>query len=294
MSFLRHAEAHEQLMDLTLEPQLLRRLAAAVSEGGQKAKDDPLIAHIVSCATCRGVLASWERTHATVRQALDGPPGSAVVPLESLAGDAPILAPAELRSAVLDLVSASPQVTDPEPSPDRLADGSEAYLRRSQPRSMARRFLPLVAVVGIVALAGGLAINQSTRLEDARRETAALEEVAAVVDRVLRDPGHRVVELRAADGVAAGSISWSSRDLVVLTGALQPPPAGMIYACWIERDGARSPVGQMWFAGDTAFWTGSLDEWATTSFGSGTFGVSLEPIVGQRGHPAVLVGDLGT
>jgi hypothetical protein len=122
---------------------------------------------------------------------------------------------------------------------------------------------------------------------------ALLEAVAASLNRVLRDPDHQVVDLRGADGTASGSLSWSSRDLVVLTTALEPPPADRVYRCWIERDGKRSPVGQMWFAGDTAFWNGTLDDWATTSFeAGGTFGVSLEPVAGPAGNPAVLVADL--
>jgi hypothetical protein len=49
----------------------------------------------------------------------------------------------------------------------------------------------------------------------------------------------------------------------------------------------------MWFAGDTAFWNGTLDEWATISFeAGGTFGVSLEPVAGPAGNPAVLVAEL--
>jgi hypothetical protein len=51
----------------------------------------------------------------------------------------------------------------------------------------------------------------------------------------------------------------------------------------------------MWFAGELAYWSGSLDDWAETSFaGGGTFGVSLEPTEGPVGNPAVLVADLGS
>jgi hypothetical protein len=51
----------------------------------------------------------------------------------------------------------------------------------------------------------------------------------------------------------------------------------------------------MWFSGETAYWSGSLDEWATISFDAGgTFGISLEPVAGSGGNPAVLVADLGS
>ncbi len=298
MIVLGHAEAHERLMDLTLEPDALHGLAVALAKSRGGPENDPLAAHILSCATCRDVVASWERTHATVRHALSASADAVEASLGELAYDEHVPAPPALRSAILELVEGSLE-GEPRPSPrPQLAEqGAEAAPTRRMGfvgASLGRRLLPLAAVLGIVAVAAGLVVNQSARLDEARRETAALEAVAATVDRVLRDPGHRVVDLRAADGVPVGSISWSSQDLVVLTGALPPPPAGKIYACWIERDGVRSPIGQMWFAGTTAYWTGSLDEWATTSFGSGTFGVSLEPLEGPRGHPAVLVGDLGT
>lgn len=302
MTAFEHAEGHERLMDLTLEPEALRRLSSAVAEAhGQT--DDPLVAHIISCATCRDVVASWERTHATVRRALAGGPGLAEPHLADLDDDERMLAPASVRTSVLEMAGrASREDGSPAPvtspvapltSPGHGVVGGPPAGPSRRGIDLGRRLLALAAVIGIIAVAGGVVIDQSRRLEQAHRETAALEAVAATVDRVLRDPAHSVVDLRAADGTAAGSISWSSRDFVVLTGALQPPPAGRIYACWIERDGVRSPVGQMWFAGETAFWTGSLDDWATTSFGSGTFGISLEPVAGPRDNPALLIGDLG-
>lgn len=298
MTAFGHAEAHERLMDLTLEPGALRRFAMALADGGESAMTDPLLAHVGGCATCRDTLASWKRTHDTVRHVLTGGSQAGDIGLADLADDEHIVAPAALRSALLELVDRAPERARPPTAIEGHDRGNMARARparlfrwRSQP---GRRWLGLVAAFGIVAIAGGLVLDQSTRLDQARRETAALEAVATTLDRVLRDPGHVAVDLRAADGTPAGSISWSSRDFVVLTSGLQPPPAGSIYACWIERDGVRTPVGQMWFAGGTAFWTGSLDGWATTSFGSGTFGISLEPVDGARGHPAVLVGDLGS
>lgn len=301
MTAYQHAEAHERLMDLTLEPEALRQFASTLADSGRPETDDPLVAHVLACATCRDVVASWEGTHDTVRHALAGKSGDDEITLADLAHDDPIAAPATLRSTILERVTAAPFDGPVSTETDRDQGRVTVVPRmmRVRPgrlqlgRQLGRRWLPLVAVLAVVVVAGALVLNESARLDQARRETAALEAVAATVDRVLRDPSHSVVDLRAADGAPAGSISWSSRDFVVLTSALQPPPAGRIYACWIERGGVRSPIGQMWFAGATAYWTGSLEDWATTSFGSGTFGISLEPVNGPRGNPAVLVGDLG-
>jgi hypothetical protein len=277
---LGHAEAHERLADLALEPGALDQIGPP--------DGDPLAAHIVTCESCRAEIEEWKQTQARLDEARGTGPSR--LDLADLATDDPITTPPALRGAILRAVRTAPVPVPagPEPPPLPLPGARRAFRIPG-----ARRLLPLVAVLAVVAVGAGLAIDQAARLDRAHQQTAALESVAATVDRVLRDPNHRVVDLRGADGVVRGSLSWSSHDLVVLTTALEPPPPDRVYRCWIERDGERSPVGKMWFAGATAFWNGTLDEWATTSFeAGGTFGVSLEPISGPVGNPAVLVADL--
>jgi hypothetical protein len=283
---LGHAEAHERLADLALEPGALDRLG---SPG-----DDPLAAHVVTCDSCRDEIADWKRTHARLDEARGT--GASRLDLADLATDDPIAPPPRLRRAILEAVrrlppevAVLPAAAEPEVAPVPLAPVRRRIFRGPG----IGRLLPLVAVLAIAVIGAGLIVSQASRLDRAQQETAALEAVAATVDRVLRDPNHHVVDLRGQDGVVRGSLSWSSHDLVVLTTALEPPPPDRVYRCWIERDGERSPVGKMWFAGATAFWNGTLDEWATTSFeAGGTFGVSLEPISGSVGNPAVLVAEL--
>ncbi|MEW5992375.1 MAG: anti-sigma factor, partial [Chloroflexota bacterium] len=171
-----------------------------------------------------------------------------------------------------------------------LTAGREPRLRR-----VGRIVLPLVAVLAVAVVGAAALLDQSARLGAADGQIALLEGMTASLDRVLSDPDHVTIELRTADGTAAGTLAWSSHDLVVLTTALEQPAPDRVFRCWIERDGKRSPVGQMWFAGDTAFWNGALSEWATISLDAGgTFGVSLEPAEGApEGNPAVLSADLG-
>jgi len=281
VTHLTHSEAQDLLADLVLDAGNVDS-AALDRLAGQ-----PLSEHLASCAECDRDLAAWQRTHAAVRAALVDPADPAHPHrLADLAGDEPIGAPAELRSVVRNRARIGLMQPSARPQPREV--------RGVRRRPMTRRLLPLVAVFAVLLVAGGALLDQGTRLDAARAEAAALQAVTATLDRVLADPNHRVVELRGADGVAAGSISWSSRDLVVLTTALAAPPAGSVYRCWVEVDGKRSPVGQMWFAGKTGYWTGTLDAWGTTSFGDGaTFGISLEPIAGSTGGPAILVGQLG-
>jgi len=291
-----HAEAHERLADLALEPGALDRLGSPGT--------DLLGAHVAACETCRRDVEAWRRTHARLLEARG--PAEDGLGLADLADAEPIAAPAEVRDAVLaaarrsqgagrspGAAGATMVVGSATVVPGRGAGSGTVVRLADRSRPALRRILPLVAALAIVAVGAGVLVDQAARLDRASREVASLEAVAASLNRVLNDPDHRTVDLRAADGSAAGTLAWSSRDLVVLTTVLEPPPPDRVYRCWIERDGKRSPVGQMWFAGDTAFWNGTLDEWATTSIeAGGTFGVSLEPVVKPEGNPAVLSADL--
>ncbi|MBI2777782.1 MAG: hypothetical protein HYX57_11055 [Chloroflexi bacterium] len=278
-----HGEAQELLADLVLDAGAVDKLA-----------DTSLAAHVESCAECGRDLRAGQRTRAAVRAALVGPYDPAhPLRLAELAHDEPIPAPAALRSVVKNRA----RIGIMEPSAGVEPLGAEAPRvgvgvgRRFLPGG---RFLPLVAALALLVASGGLLLEQGARLDEARAETAALQAVTATLDRILADPAHRLVDLRTADGSVNGSLSWSSRDIAVLTLALDPPSRDQVYLCWIERDGVRSPVGRMRFAGRAAFWTGSLDEWATTTFDAGgTFGISLEPVSGPVGNPAILVADLG-
>lgn len=292
MSPLSHSEAHEQLADLALEPAALDRLARTIEAPVGAATLDPLAVHVASCQTCRAEVEQWQRVHGTVAEALAG--GDAPIRLADLAGEPLAPAPATLREAVASIARPARPGSGPGGSagvgqPERVTSERSLGVR------VTRRLLPLAAVVAIVAVTGGLLLDKSRQLDRATADAAALAAVTVTLDRVILDPAHRAVELRTADGVAGGSVVWSSHDLVVLTTSLSTPPANAVYRCWIERDGKRSPVGRMFFADGTGYWTGSLDDWATTSFQAGsTFGISLEPASGSRGSPAVLVADLGS
>jgi anti-sigma-K factor RskA len=121
-----------------------------------------------------------------------------------------------------------------------------------------------------------ITLDQARSRLDAEQEAAALSEVVATMDRVLAEE-HAVVQLRAPDGSSAGSISWSRHDWVVLTSALAEPAAGQVYRCWLEDDNGSLPIGEMEFAGGTAYWVAAVDDWQTWEIGPTTrFVVSRE------------------
>ncbi len=303
---LEHAEAHERLADLALEPDGLVGLedGGGLDEGGARAGglDDPLRAHVRTCEACRTEIDAWRRTQAALDAAREPMPGEGPggrTSIADLVAGERFAAPASIRATLRASIGATGErPAAPDPVPATRPAGLEApEVPRVPARSNSRRALPwlgLAAALVLVVAGAGVLVQRNADLDAARREASALEAVAATVDRILREPEHWVVELRTADGTANGTLSWSNHDLVVLTTALAAPPPDEVYRCWVERDGRRAPVGRMVFAGGTAFWVGSVDDWATVTLDpGGTFGISLEPAAAPEGNPPVLAATLG-
>lgn len=272
MTGMDHAAAHELIEDLLLEPARLAGL-----EGSTAADDVALREHLAGCPACRADLDGWRRLQRGLADAL---PDSADV---ATAAVAPIELRPSLRAGVISAVRGSDAPTTP------------ISMLRARSRRRVAAWVGLAASIIVFTGAGVITVDQVARRSAAEAEARALSTAIAAVDRVLAAPGHRVVPLNGTDGASAGSISWSSHDLVVLTTALQPPGSDQRYRCWLEEGGGSVPVGTMYFAGGTAYWIGSLDEWATFQIGPATrFVVTLEAAdAEQRSGTAVLAADLG-
>ncbi len=134
-------------------------------------------------------------------------------------------------------------------------------------------------------------------IETQARQIAALAKVATWSHRIDGEPDAEYVVLEGtANGGsgAEGTLAFSpgTKELVVLAQGLPEPAAGMQYRCWVETDGGRRRIGQMFFGGDVAYWVGPVD--TLTGVGPGTrFGVSLVPAEGDSlaGDP-ILLGEL--
>jgi hypothetical protein len=268
-----HAAAHERIEDLLLEPARLADLQSSSASDDVALRD-----HVAGCPACRADLEAWRGLQLAIRDALpasEGAARAAVLPVELRAS---------LRAATIDAIH----------RPTTHATSRAVGPARDRPRLMA--WLSLAASIVVLAGAGLLTVDQVTQRAAAESDARALTTAIAAVNRVLAEPSHRVVALNVPSGAAAGSISWSSHDLVVLTTALTAPAAGQRYRCWLE-DGATSvPIGWMEFAGPTAYWIGTLDQWATFQIGPATrFVVTLEPAGGTtRTGADVLSADLGS
>jgi hypothetical protein len=269
-----HAAAHERIEDLLLEPARLADLQSS------SASDDvALREHVAGCSACRADLDAWRGLQLAISDALpatEAAARAAVMPVELRAS---------LRAATIDAIH--------RPTPRAI----QTAIRRpgtDRPRLMA--WLSLAASIVVLAGAGLLTIDQVNQRAAAEADARALTSAIAAVNRVLAEPNHRAVALNTPSGASAGSISWSSHDLVVLTTALTPPPAGERYRCWLVAGDHSVAVGWMYFAGQTAYWVGSLDEWATFQIGPTTrFVVTLEPAgSNDRTGADVLSANLGS
>jgi hypothetical protein len=278
MSTMDHAAAHERIEDLLLEP---ARLAAL--EGSQDARDVALREHVAGCATCRGDLEAWAQLQHRLAVALPGSVEDARAAVE------PIEVPPSLRAGVIAAV----READRSSAPTSMVRAASPSRRRHA----VARWLPIAAAFIVLVGAVTITVDQVGQRAAADAQATALSNAIAAVNRVLVAPEHWVVGLKDPAGAPGGSISWSSQDLVVLTTALEPPAAGQHYACWLlEGDSNASMIGMMYFAGRTAYWVGSLDEWATFRIGPATrFAVTL-PQPGASGFsgPIYLSADLGT
>lgn len=268
---MQHAEAHERLADLALEPGAFVALDQDASPEVAE-----LRAHVAGCPTCVAELEAWRRTQVTMLEVFSGSvAGSSAATID----DQPIALPPELRAAVA-------RIPTMERARAAAEDGAGAPTLLSSRRPFrGRAWLGLAAAL-VVALAGSgaLALNQARQLDVARGESAELGRLVRTTEQVLAEPGNTSVALTAADGSSAGMVAWSKTDAIVIATKLTEPPAGQVYRCWVEKNGTRSPVGDMSFHQGLGYWWQHPYETSGPSlWGGGTLVVALGPPDGPGG-----------
>lgn len=272
---MEHAEARELLEIAALEPGGFDRLAA-----GDTADAAALAGHVAGCPECAAELERLRRASAVIREAVRTAP------------------PADLRERTLAYVAAvgRPRGQDaPAAEPERAVDTSA---RRATPNR--RLWAASIAAAVLVAIVGTslfVAQSRDSLIATQARQIDALAKVATWSHRIDGEPDAAYVVLAGTGSAAAGAegtlaFSQATKELVVLAQGLPEPAAGMQYRCWVETNGDRRRIGQMFFGGDVAYWVGPVEE--LTGVGPGTrFGVSLVPAEGDSvaGDP-VLLGEL--
>jgi hypothetical protein len=276
---MEHAEARELLEIAALEPGGFDRLAA-----GDTPESAALAGHVAGCDECTAELERLRRASAVIREAVRTAP------------------PADLRDRTLAFVAAvgRPRGTyapTTSPLPERATSGARAARRPAPGPGLWVASIAAAVLVAIIGTSLLAAQSRDSLIETQARQIDALAKVATWSHRIDGQPDAEYVVLEGTGSGGSGvegtlAFSPGTKELVVLAQGLPQPAAGMQYRCWVEIDGARRRIGQMFFGGDVAFWVGPVDE--ISGVGPGTrFGISLVPAEGDSvsGDP-VLVGEL--
>jgi hypothetical protein len=267
---MQHAEAHERLADLALEPR-----AFLAFDRDRSPEAEELHAHISGCATCSADVEAWRSTHAAVLEVLGYAP---VQGSPAAFDDQPIALPPGLRAAVA-------RIPRQEASADLGAAPAPLPLVRRASASRARWWLGLAAALVVaIAGAGAVAIDRAHQADVARAESAELVRLVRSTEQILADPGHTSITLASASGTASGLVAWSDTDSVVIATGLNPPDAGLAYRCWVEKSGTRTAVGDMSFQQGIGYWWQHPSEQGGPSLWSGgRLIVTLGPANGPGG-----------
>jgi hypothetical protein len=279
-----HAEALELIELAAVEPDGLDRMMA-----GDTPESSAVAGHLAGCPACAAELVRIRRTAVLARQVLASEPDPA------------------LRERTLALVR--------EVGRDRSAPGSptgsgEAAASPASPRPVAapppptvrpasvRR--PWVAIAGIAAgliLAVALGFAAATvrsPADELEAEVAVLQETTEATLRLQAVPDTERVVLVSTDAGAAPAgdllFSPSSGELLVVASGLAPLEPGDEYLCWVEVNGERRRMGEMYPGGDLQSWAGTVEGLADLP-PDAVFGVSLVPEGAASGTP-VLTGSL--
>jgi anti-sigma-K factor RskA len=283
-----HAEARELLELAAVEPDGFDRLAA-----GDTAESAALAGHLAGCAECAAELERLRRASTVIREAVrTAPPPDlrertlafvAAVGRDRSAPLAPAVAPAGAAAAA----TGDPAV---EPEPIAIDD---ARRRRSGGVGRVAGWVVAIAAAVVLALVATqlLALGPRDRtIAEQQDDLAAIAKAAAWSLAIQGRPDAERVALASPTGDASvsGTLVYSpaTDHLVVLAEGLEQPPAGVEYRCWVESGGVRKPVGQMFFAGDVAYWVGEVPDTASLPEDA-VFGVSPTP----AGDPTDLSAD---
>jgi hypothetical protein len=303
---MEHAEARELLELAAIEPDGFERLAA-----GDTPESAALAGHLAGCPECSTELERLRRSALVIRDAVRtvAPPdlkdrtlafvaavgrdrsavGTAAVAVPVVAGAAPAVAPAT--------ASASAPAAAPATAPIAI---ERAQRRRSAGTGRLAMWAATIAagiVIAIVATQLLVVGPQNEQFAQQQERMAGLARAAAAALSIQGEANAKRVELTSTTGDedVTGTIAYGPRSnrLVVLAQGLEQPPAGMVYRCWVESGGERTTIGQMFFAGDVAFWVGEVPE--ITVNGEISYGVSLSPVGDPSDVSAdpVLVSDIG-
>jgi hypothetical protein len=169
--------------------------------------------------------------------------------------------------------------------------------RPIRPATTGRPWLAIAGIAAALILAVGLGFAVATirsPADDLRGEVAVLQATTAATLRLEAAPDTQRVALAATEsgGGSAGDVlfSPSSGELLVIATGLAPLEPGQEYGCWLETNGERRRIGEMYAGGDMQSWAGKVDGLEDLP-PDAVFGVSLVPEGAKSGIP-VLTGSV--
>ena len=265
-----HADALAALQLAAIEPGRLDRLAA-----GDTPEAALLAGHLAACGACRLELERLRRVGPLVREAVSATPDP------------------ELRERTLSYVRAMGRPREAA-VPTAAGPAPRAGARAGRPYPRPALWLGSLAAAAALAvvLTASLLPTDRAALQREQSTSAGLADVATAMTRLMGQPDLHRIELVDATSTPQGvlMVSPASGEVLMETGALQPPAAGQAYRCWLETGGTRRQIGWLEFGGGLAYWAGRVDGLQALRPGD-RFGVSL---VGAQasaaGGPPSLVG----
>lgn len=281
---MEHTEARELLELAAVEPDGFERLAA-----GDTAEASALAGHLAGCDECAAEMERIRRASVVIRDAVrTAPPPD--LRERTLAFVAAVGRDRSVPAAAVATASAS--VSTPALPAEPLAI-DDARRRRSGGLARAAGWVTAIAAVVVLALIASQLLIVGPRdqqIAEQNGDLAAIAKAAAWSLAIQGRPDAERVALTSPTGDASvsGTLVYSpaTDHLVVLAEGLQQPPPGVEYRCWVETGGQRKAVGQMFFAGDIAYWVGEVPA-TTTLPDDAVFGVSPTP----AGNPTDLSAD---
>ena len=266
-----HADALELIELAAVEPDGLERLMA-----GDTPESSAVAGHLAGCPACVEELARVRRSATLAREVIASQPDPALRErtlafVRDVGRDRSAGASTEAGSVTALAEPPSP-VASPPPRPIR-------------PAATRRPWIAIMGMAAALILAVGLGFAVATirsPADDLRREVAVLQATTAATLRLEAAPDTQRVALAATEAGAgsAGDVlfSPSTGELLMIATGLAPLEAGQEYGCWLETNGERRRIGEMYAGGDLQSWAGQVDGLADLP-PDAVFGVSLVPRV---------------
>ncbi len=270
-----HAEVLERIEEAVGAPGGLARLGADPAPEAVAVRE-----HVASCPPCAAEWRAWSVVSlglaAAAPDTLEPRPGvrDAVLAAATARPQPTRTAPAPATGLTVEPVAPRPTADAPRPGatpPTRSGITLGPRRARTTPATASSpaaaggppfRWLLLGAAAVVVLFVAGMVLGRqlsSTPQTPRGDPTRVLAEAATI----LQGGGYGLARLETPEGEPGGVVvvSPGSGRLAVWSTALEAPPEGAQYGCWLERDGARTWVGPMnWTptsdGGGIAHWAG--------------------------------------